>query len=347
MYRITHQSRKTTVMLQPIRRRDATGLVARVYEAIDQDFFLAPPLSLHSPSPELLAAVWTVFREIVLCGEAPRAWKETIAAAVARANRCPFCIEAHTMFLHGLGAHDEARWLAAEAETQAPEGELAAIGAWASAVRTPGAAVLRDPPFGDRWAPELVATAAAFHYVTTMATVFLDTTPIPRGFRWMSGTVRRVGGAVLSSRLDRPLPPGVALDLLPGAPLPCDLSWAAPNPPVAGAMARLAATVEVAGARALPSAARQRVQEAVDAWHGEAPPLGGAWIDGLFDRAPALEAGDRKPARLAVLGALAPERITEEDLRGGSDGAASSLEAVAWSAFASARRVAAWMRGPY
>lgn len=333
-------------MLEPIRRRDATGLVARVYEAIDRDFFLAPPLSLHSPAPELLAAVWTVFREIVLCGEAPRAWKEAIAATVARANRCPFCVEAHTMFLHGLGAHDEARWLAAEAETPPPEGELAAVVAWASAVRSPGAPVLREPPFDGRWAPELVGTAAAFQYVTTMATVFLGPTPIPPGFRWMSGTVRRVGGAVLSGRLDRRLPPGLALDLLADAPLPSDLSWAAPNPFVAGAMARWAATVERAGARALAPAVRERVAEAVGGWNGEAPPLGSAWLDRALDGAPPLPEGDRGPARVALLAALAPGRITEEDLRAGSASGVRALEAVAWSALTTARRTATWLRGP-
>lgn len=332
--------------LHPVRRRDATGLVARVYDAIDHDFFLVPPLVVHSPSPVLLAGVWALFREAVLCGEAPRSWKEATAAAVARANRCPFCIEAHTMFLHGLGAHAEARWLAAEGEPPPPGSELAAVARWASAVRSPEAPVLRDPPFGAPWAPELIATAVAFQYVTTIATVFLDSTPIPRGFRWMSGTVRRVGGAVLSVRLDRRLPAGRSLELLPEARLPPDLSWAASDPSVAGALARLAAAVEDAGARSLPPAVRALVADAVDGWHGEGAPLGSAWIDRALGRAPDLAEDDRGPARLALLAALAPERITPEDLRSGSATDAGALEAVAWSAFTIARRVGTWLRGP-
>lgn len=336
--------------IQPVQRRDAQGLVARVYEAIVHDFFLAPPLVLHSPSPPLLAAAWTVFREVVLCGAAPRTWKEAVATAVARANRCPFCVQAHTMFLHGLGAHDEARWLAGGPEAPPPAGELAAVVEWASSVRTPDAPNLRNPPFRASWAAELIATAMVFQYVTTMATVFLDPTPIPRGFRWMSGTVRRVGGAVLSHRLDRRLAPGRALGFLPEAPLPDELSWAASSPPVADALARWAASLEEAGERALPPEASARVVAAVEGWRGEPPPLGSAWLDRALDRPPELEEGDRRLARLSLLAALAPERLTPEGLeRLVASGVAERVvfETVAWSAFTTARRVATWMRGPY
>lgn len=337
------------MIVQPIRRRDAQGLVARVYEEIDHDFFLAPPLALHSPSPSLLAAVWTAFREVFLCGEAPRAWKETIAAAVARANRCPFCVEAHTMFLHGLGAHAAALWLAAETDSPSPGGELAAIAEWASAIRAPGAPVLRQPPFRAAWAPELIGTAVAFQYVTAMATVFLDSTPIPRGFRWMSRTVRRIGGTVLARRLDRRPPPGRALTLLPEAPVSADLSWTAPNPTVAAAFGRLAAAADEAGARVLPAAARARVSAAVEGWRGDAPPWGGDWVERTLEGEPPLGTNSRDLSRLALVTALAPERLPPEEVRAlvGRHGDQAVLDAAAWGAFTAARRVSAWMRGPY
>lgn len=330
-------------------RRDPDELVSRVYRSMERDFFPAPPLTLHSPSPELLAGAWGVFREVVLCGDAPRAWKEAIAVAVARANRCPYCVDVHTLALHGLGAHAAARHLATGSDGASAPGELGRIVAWAEAVRSPGAEVLRRPPFPVAWAPELVGTAVAFQYITAVVTVFLGSSPLPRGVRWLRRPVRRLGGALLGRKLRRRPVPGLALELLPESPLPPELAWAAADPRVAGAYARLAAAVEHAGCAVLSAPARERVARHLARWRGEAPPLGTAWIDEALE---ALEGGaglkpaERARARLALLVALAPERVTGGDLeevRSQGAGDRELVEVAAWAAFTAGLQVGRWM----
>ncbi len=57
-----------------------------------------------SQSPALLAAMWQLFRELMLTEKAlPRATKELIAVVVSKANACRYCVTAHSIFLKALG----------------------------------------------------------------------------------------------------------------------------------------------------------------------------------------------------------------------------------------------------
>ncbi len=79
---------------------EATGDTARVYRELEQDFgVLAPPIALHAPVPELLAASWMTLRETMLVdGLVPRAAKEAVAAAVSQGQPVPL--------LHHHALHD-------------------------------------------------------------------------------------------------------------------------------------------------------------------------------------------------------------------------------------------------
>ena len=83
--------------VRPVRPSSTRGLVAKVYQQIERDWgFLAPPISLHSPSPEVMAASWLMMRETLLAsGRADRVLKESVASAVSEANTCPYCVEVH------------------------------------------------------------------------------------------------------------------------------------------------------------------------------------------------------------------------------------------------------------
>ena len=67
--------------VKPVRPTAARGLVAQVYQQIESDYgFLAPPITLHSPSPEVMAASWLMMRETLLAsGRADRVMKEAVA----------------------------------------------------------------------------------------------------------------------------------------------------------------------------------------------------------------------------------------------------------------------------
>jgi len=95
--------------IRPVAPNYAEGLVARVYVQTKKEFgALVEPFTLHSPFPELLAGAWSACRESLLVGNVSRAVKETVAATVSRINRCPYCVDAHTIMLNAASAHNSA-----------------------------------------------------------------------------------------------------------------------------------------------------------------------------------------------------------------------------------------------
>jgi AhpD family alkylhydroperoxidase len=303
--------------------------VAAVYDAMRREFGVqAEAITLHSPAEELLAGAWILCREhTVAAGRVERPVKEAVAAAVSDLNRCPYCVDAHTAMLNGTGHSSGEPAFARPIE-------------WARATRTPGAEILRVPPFDASEAPEMLGTATLFHYINRPVSVFCGDSPLPGDGRVMRGALLRIAG-VRFRRFARARPvAGESLGLLPEAELPEDFAWARSSPVIADAWARFAAAVERAGEHVLAPAVRQRVLERLDTWQGEPMPLGEAWLAAsLQDLEPEL-----LPAvRLALLSALAPYRIEESTAAafGGSD--ADLVSAVCWSAFAAARRTTTWL----
>ncbi|MER6910169.1 carboxymuconolactone decarboxylase family protein [Streptomyces sp. NPDC000594] len=300
---------------------EARSTVAAVYAQTERDFgALAPPVALHSPDPQVLAAAWTMLRESLLVeGATSRADKEAVATAVSRANTCPYCAEVH-------GA------------ARGPDGGRAAgpVAAW---VWDGGAA--GPPPVPPDRIPEIIATAVTFHYLNRMVNVFLDGSPLPPALPAAArGTVLRAVARSLRPR--RPGGParGGSLALLPAAPLPEDLAWAAPYPHLAGAFARAGAAIGAAGERVLPGAVREMVTARLDAWDGRPPGPGSGRPDEPLSR---LAPGERPVARLALLTALASYRVTAADIaavRGGPVPVDDRdlIGITAWASLAAARR---------
>ncbi|WP_347566705.1 carboxymuconolactone decarboxylase [Streptomyces griseocarneus] len=191
----------------------AEGTVATVYAASEREFgLLAPPLALHSPAPESLAACWLMLRETLLAdGRVSRAAKEAVATGVSRDNSCPYCVDVHR----------------AQVRTLPPDDAAGRLSAWA---RRGG-----PRPFPDEDAPEVVGVAVTFHYLNRMVNLFLRDSPVPP----LAPAALRGGMLRAVSRVTRPPAPGApapgdSLGLLPAAPLPPDLAWAAGRPAVAG-----------------------------------------------------------------------------------------------------------------
>ncbi|XVQ84278.1 carboxymuconolactone decarboxylase family protein [Microbispora siamensis] len=318
--------------VSPVRPAAARGQVAEVYAQVVRDFgMLAPPVVLHSPAPSALAASWTILRESLLVpGTAGRAAKELVAAEVSSGNACPYCVDVHRATLRGLGTAPDAR----------PE----PLAAWARASGAAATAWDAPPPGRDGpAAAELVAVAVTFHYLNRMVNVFLPDSPLPPDLpRGARGPALRAFGALMRPAARRSPIPGASLGLLPAAPLPADLSWAAGVPHLAGAFAAAATAVEECGRRSLPERVRALVLDHVAAWEGDPPGPGRAWaaraVAGLADR-------DRPTACLALLVALASyqvdRRTVAEFLRTTPDERAL-VEVASWASLTAARRVGTW-----
>ncbi|WET82523.1 carboxymuconolactone decarboxylase family protein [Amycolatopsis sp. QT-25] len=318
--------------LDAVRPGAATGRVRTIYAQCERDFgLIAPPVSLHSPAPDLLAATWILLREVLVAdGVASRAGKETVAAAVSAGNECPYCVSVHQATLAGL-APDGAR-------------EPASLEDWARAVATRDGAASRPAPFPAAALAEYAGTAVAFQYINRMATLFLRDSPLPPGVPGIAraGALKLLG-TMMGTAASVTVQPGASLALLPEAELPGDLGWAAGNTTISSAYARAARAYETAGERSVPGRVRALVLDLTGQWDGEPPGLGRAWAT---ERTSGLDSGDRTAGLLALLTALSPHQVGDELVRaylvGGGDGR-SLLELTSWASFTAARRTGSWL----
>ncbi|MFI2779634.1 carboxymuconolactone decarboxylase family protein [Streptomyces sp. ALB3] len=271
----------------------ATGEVADVYAQLATDFGIkeATTFVVLSASPPLLTATWSLMRESLLAGRASRTGKELVAAGVSLANRCPFCATAHAVLLHATGDHRLAETVLRGDEPEDP-GDRRLL-AWGKDMSTP-------QPFPAREAAEYVGTALAFHFINRVVSSLLSERMLPGGAEKYR-LVRSTAGRSLAATLRRELRPGTSLPLLTTAgEAP---AWAADS--AVGTAYGALRTAARQGAGLLSEEDAGFVRESVAGWDGVSPlPLAA--------RLP--ERADRPGARLALLAARAPYRITDEDV---------------------------------
>ncbi len=330
--------------IQSVAKNSAEGLVARVYSQIKKEFgALVEPFTLHSPSPELLAGTWSACRESLLVGDVRRDVKEAVAATVSRINQCPYCVDAHTIMLNATSAHNSADSIIHQRDDQIRDPAVRSIVEWARATRSPGAEVLISPPFSPKDAPEIIGTAVFFHYVNRMANVLLSETPLPSNHPWLKGILKRMAGWFFSRAIHRSKPLGASLELLPETELPADLAWAKGSPNIAGAFARFAAVIDMAGRDFIPKDVRECVVKHVQAWDGKDPKLGRHWVEEAMS---GLDEKSKDIGRLVLLTALAPYQVDEGVVNAFTThitGDDRLIGALAWGSFTAARKIGTWL----
>ncbi|MER5213615.1 carboxymuconolactone decarboxylase family protein [Streptomyces sp. NPDC002838] len=284
---------------EPLPPKAATGRVAEVYAQIAHDFGIAEPVTfvVLSSAPELLAPAWALMRESLIAGPGSRTGKEVAALGVSLANKCPFCVDAHTMLLHATGDHALAERLA---RGERPENEThARVLAWGKQTRVPGPAA-QPLPFPAEHTPGYVGTALSFHFINRIVSALLTERLLP-GNAQRFRPVRSLVGRSLARTVRRAARPGAALALLddPGE----GPAWAAGT--AVGPAYDALRTAAMAGAGLLDAEDQALVRRTLRDWDGAHPPLA---LGGFPDRR------ERPGARLALLAALAPYRITDEDV---------------------------------
>ncbi|MFF3258108.1 carboxymuconolactone decarboxylase family protein [Streptomyces sp. NPDC002932] len=278
----------------PAPPESATGVVADVYAQMAKDFGIerAATFVVLSASPPLLTGAWAVLRESLLAGRVSRTDKEVVAAGVSLANRCPFCVDAHTVLLHATGDHRLAETIARDEQPKDPAHRQ--LLSWGKDMSTP-------QPFPSADAPEHIGTALSFHFINRVVSSLLTESMLPFGLQRLRA-VRSAAGRTLARTVRRELATGLSLPLLETEGEPP--SWAA-GTAIGTAFGALRTAAEL-GAGLLSEEDAAFVRESVAAWDGVSPlPPHGAVLP---DRA------ERPGARLALLAARAPYRITDEDV---------------------------------
>jgi alkylhydroperoxidase family enzyme len=323
----------------PVSAAAATGLVAQVYAQVGAEMgIVVPPVLVHSPAPELLAAYWMLLREPLLPqSRVDRAAKEAVATAVSVANICPYCVDMHSVGMYDLATEHDAEAIVADRVDELRDPHIREVAAWARVAHQPDEPLARTPPFPPADAPELVGVVVSVHYLTRMVNVFLPNFLLPPGLTPVARRrFKRGVSLVLRPTLRDRRPPGMSTPFLPPAPA-ADLGWAAGNPAIEEAATRAYAAFEAAGQRSLSPAVREVVLSRLDGWRGEETELSRRWCERLIRHLPDDEAA---AARLALLTALASYQVDDEvvaEFRAHHHGDRVLVEAAAWASFAAAR----------
>jgi AhpD family alkylhydroperoxidase len=334
---------QTMRYVSAVPTRQARGLTRRVYEMIREDFFKNGSLTSRSRVPELMAAIWTLGRESMLVEDrVDRTTKDAISAVLSQINECLYCEDMLISLVHAAGEHEAAGDIFERSSFDESSDLLRTRLEWVRAVATPGENDIPETPFSEEQLPEIIGTLMGMTDINRFSHVVMETSPVgaPFGLRSIKAWALRAFGIELKVTRARPLAPGRALDLLPPAELPDDMRWAEPNPRIATAVSQWAATVEREGAKVVPAETREVVLKALSRWNGEVKPLDGRWIDADIE---SLGGRDKSIARLAIVLAKAPYRVTEKmvnDVIGEARDEERFVRILAWSSFVSARRFA-------
>jgi AhpD family alkylhydroperoxidase len=316
--------------VRAVRPRRARGLVAEVYRQVERDFgMLAPPVALHSPAPDVLAAVWAMLRESLVAGPAvARAGKEVVASAVSAANACPYCVEVHGMALGSLGRAAEAAAIDAGEPGTIGDAGVRALALWA------GGDGLLPAGLPAAAAAELTAVAVAFHHLNRMVSVFLVPSPLPAAVPEPAReTVRAVLGRFLKPG-EAPAA-GDALALLPADAVDPPV-WAVPGTVLAETFGRAGAVLGALDA--VPPRVRALLRRELASWDGKPPGLGRAWADGPIGELPAHE---RAAGRFALLVAKAAYQVDASVVAATLLDERGLVETAAWASFAAATELGA------
>lgn len=336
-------SLKTMRHVHAISRRKATGLGARVYDMIEEDFFINGSLISRSKVPALMAGIWTAGRESVLVDDhLDRTTKEAMNAVLSQVNDCAYCGDMLISLVHAAGQHDAASSIFAANEAHISNTTLRKRLTWVKSIATPGTRMDMPVPFTAEELPEAIAALMAMSDINRFSHVVMDGSPVnaPLGLQRVKAAALRLFGGQLRATHIKPLTPGRALPLLPAASLPTDMQWATPNPRIADALARWTAVVERESSGAVSAEVRELVFCNLRHWNGELMPLSRSWVDSEVTM---LTGQDRAIATLALVLAKAPYQVDEtlvEDVLSEDRCEERFIRILAWASFSGARRFA-------
>lgn len=300
---------KTMRYVDAVPTAEATGLLARIYEQIHEDFFINGSLTSHSAVPELLAGVWTGGREaIIQADKLDQKTKEAMAATLSRVNDCPYCGDMLISLVHSAGDPKAARGIFTGEETNLPDTLLEQRLRWVADAATPGSKLPELAPFTEQELPEAIGTLVAMGHINRFSHIVMDGSPVPFGQSSAKFAALSIFSRELKEVVARQLVPGRALSLLPEGPLPNDMQWALGNPRIADAMGRWAQAIEQHALPWVPAAVASTVMDQLQRWQGEAMPMSRSWVDDAVRHLPDHE---QHIASLCLIVALSPWQFSE------------------------------------
>lgn len=334
--------------IEYIEINEASGLVLDVYSQLKNDFgIIAEPIALHSIIPELLASNYCAFRETyIIEDKVKREAKEAIATSVSKINQCPWCVDAHSMMLYGLKNAKVAKAIETGSLDAIDDLKVKSIIEWALSNRSPGSAIIKNPPFAIDEAPEIVGTAVYYHYVNRMVSVLLNESLLPANASILKGFMKTLAGRSFTSSLERVKKAGDSLKLIVNFDSSGKISWANTNERIARSFAALKNTVESLAEEYVPKEVMAVMENILEDWQGEDPGLGRNWTEKYIAD---MDEHLKPVARLSLLTAISPYQVDEKVInsyREFNSKDEALLATLSWASYSAAMRVGKWLGCP-
>ena len=327
---------------------DASGLVLDIYSQLKNDFGrIAEPIALHSIIPELLASNFCAFRETyIIEDKVKREVKEAIATSVSKINQCPWCVDAHSMMLHGLKNTNVAKAIETGNLDTIDDIRVRSIVEWAQSSRSPRSAIVKDPPFTREEAPEVIGTAVYYHYINRMVSVLLNESLLP-DVPIFKGLFKMLVARSFSATLRRTKVAGESLKFIADFDFRDEISWADTNERIATSFAAFKSTVETLAREHVPKEIMVIMEDTLENWQGENSGLGRNWTEKYIAD---LDEHLKPVARLSLLSAISPYQIDERVIgsyREFNSKDEALLATLSWASYSAAMGVGKWLGDPF
>ncbi len=328
---------------------NATGLIAEIYNQMKRDFGrIAEPVALHSIIPELLASNWCVLRETnVTEDKVKRNVKDAIATTVSKINKCPWCVDAHTIMLIGLKYAKVAKAIETGNLDIIDNFKVKSIIEWALSNRSPNSMIIKNPPFTEDEAPEIIGTAVYYHYINRMVSVLLNESPLPPNISIFKGFMKKIAGWNFSSSLRKTKMAGESLKFIRGFDSNNEFSWAKTNERVAKSFTAFKNVVEKIAEEYVPKEVITVLEDALEEWQGEDSSLSRNWTE---KHVAGIDKYLKPVVRLSLLTAISPYQIDEKIISSYREFNANNealLGTLSWASFLAATRIGKWLGDPF
>jgi len=335
--------------IKSIDPSEASGLVLDVYSQLKRDFGkIVEPIALHSITPELLASNFSVFRETyIIEDKVERDVKEAVAVSVSKINKCPWCIDAHSIMLHGLKNTKVAKAIQTGDLDIIDNSKTKSIIEWASSSRSPDSMIIKGPPFTKDEAPEIIGTAVYYHYINRMVTVLLNESPLPVNISILKGFMKTVAGWSFSTALRKTKIAGESLKLIADTDFDAEFSWAITNSRIAKSFTAFKNIVEKLAEEYVPKEVITILEDTLEEWQGEDPSLSRNWTEKYVAD---IDEHLKPVVRLSLLTAFSPYQIDGEIIgsyRELNSNDEALLGTLSWASFLAARRIEKWLGDPF
>lgn len=334
-------SNRSVQHVRVIPSNESSGLLRQVYQQMEKEFGIVPPLSVHSKVPRILAALWSATRESLIAGEG-RLTKELIATTVSEINECPFCVDVHSVVLRAGGITGDKKEF-----SESLGSDQQKIRAWTQATRSSGNSLLKNPPFKENEIAPFFATAVTFHYINRVVNVFMkEGSPLNLNGKggWSRKLMRflgakTVGAAMLKMRVKS----GESLHLVETLAPATRIPWMIKGGETGLALARFFAITNEEVLAVIPDEPRLQFRDAIASWNGEDTTLGRSWLTEAVAKFPA---ECRESITLAFLVARSSHQIMDADIdrfRSRHTSDEDLIRVVSWGASVAAERIATWI----